>query len=306
MGLRRELLTMFVGVILLNLVLAFGAIGLLARMGPAIERISERNVTSIVAAIELLEVLAQTGEGQPPVEHARLQASLRTAGRSVTEPGEQVILDAIATDISKLAAGAPRAELVQKIHALAHMNVAAMTRADAEARRLGWAGGWAAALIGFLSLLLSLGMLSRLRRRVVDPLEELDQVFAAAKQGDFQRRCRTHSAPTEVQTVMRDLNDLMDDYHLLAHGPPLKAQHELEGYALHELMEREPRALALVAVDGTLTRTNSPMLDALASEKGERVRQALANIELASKDGLEVVPLPDDSGSLCYVNASSR
>lgn len=304
MGLRRELLMTLLGVILLNLTLAFGAIGLLDRMGPAIERILERNMISIVAVTDMLEVLASSKAPMvDAAERARFQSALSRAQANVTESGEGAVVESIAKQPLGALSVEQLRSLISNLHTLRQMNFDAMTRADAEARRLGWAGGWAAALIGFLSLLFGLSMVARLRRRVVEPLEELERVLDAAYQGDFLRRCRLQAAPGEVEGVLRAFNTLLDDYHRLRQGPEPQECHTIERLALHAMMERQASPMALVAGDGELLRANQPMLEALAGEGGVGLRDALMEPEEATIEGLEAVKLPDESGVLCFLKS---
>ena len=96
MELRRELLLTVGALVSLNLLLAFGSIGLLVRMGPAIERILQENVYSIVAAEEMLAELADSG-GAPLSGDARgrVQQSFKNARKNVTEPSERPVLDSL-------------------------------------------------------------------------------------------------------------------------------------------------------------------------------------------------------------------
>lgn len=214
MELRRELLLTIGVLVLLNLFLAFGAIGLFVRMGPAIAHILEENVYSIVAAEEMLAELADAG-GAPlaPDARARVRRAFDNAKRNVTEPEEQAVLGALEGALPSAIAGEPdgRRRAVASIRQLIDINRDATREADAEAQRLGSAGAWAAVFIGFLSFLISVLVVVRLQERFVRPLVDLHEVLEAAREGDRLRRCRLADAPREVIQVTSAVNRLLDD-----------------------------------------------------------------------------------------------
>lgn len=214
MGLRRELLLTMGAPVLLNLVLAFVAIGLFVRMGPAIERILQENVYSIVAAEEILAELAEAGTAPlPPDARARVRQALDNARRNITEDEERPVLEALERALPAALEGdtEARRQAVDSVRQLLRTNREAMHTVDREARRLGAAGAWTAVFVGFLSFLLSVSVVVRLQKRFVRPLVDLHQVLEEARQGDRLRRCRLLDAPSEVSQVTRAVNRLLDE-----------------------------------------------------------------------------------------------
>lgn len=214
MELRRELLWTLGVVVLLNLLLAFGAVGLFVRMGPAIERIHLENLSSILAAEQMLAELAEAGSHPPTlIAQSRMRLALSGAQQNVTEGEEVVVLARLERLLPQVLEGdeVARTESVEALRSLVEINRAAVERVDARARRLGSGGAWAAVLIGFLSFLLSLGVAIRLQRRFVQPLVELHGVLEATRQGDRLRRCRHPDAPVEVIQVTHAVNALLDE-----------------------------------------------------------------------------------------------
>jgi methyl-accepting chemotaxis protein len=214
MELRRELLLTIGALVVLNLVLAFGAIGLFIRMGPAIERILQENVRSIVAAEEMLAELAEAGSGPlPPETQARIRQAFDDAKRNVTEEEERPVLVGLERALRSAIAGEPegRRQAVGSVRQLIQINRDAMRDVDREARRLGGSGAWAAVFVGFLSFLLSVFVVARLQQRFVRPLVDLHQVLEGARAGDRLRRCRLGDAPREVIQVTQAVNRLLDE-----------------------------------------------------------------------------------------------
>jgi nitrate/nitrite-specific signal transduction histidine kinase len=210
---RREVF-IAIGVLAgMNLLVAFGAVGLLTRMTPAIEGILKENVRSMRAAEEVLAVLATEPQASiSPQGRQRMQAALDQLRANVTESDEPGRLDTIELRWRAVLQMDPqaRAPMVADVLALIATNHRAMERADAEAKRLGNAGAWAVALLGLVALLLSVVILRRLSTRLLRPLAELYQTLRAAQGGDPFRRCTTSDTAGEVHHLMHAVNELLD------------------------------------------------------------------------------------------------
>ncbi len=214
MALRRELVLALGALVALNVMLAFGSIGLFVRMGPAIEQILEENVDSLVAAEEILaELAASGGNNASPQARARIAEALRRAEENVTEAGEITVLETVRANLDAALSGVRPSTVVvvRALEALMKINREAMHTVDEEAKRLGRAGAWAATFIGIVSFPLSLVAIARLRTRVIDPLAELHDVLEAVHEGDPYRRCRPCDAPQELQQVRNVVNTLLDE-----------------------------------------------------------------------------------------------
>ncbi|MEZ4272352.1 MAG: hypothetical protein R3C68_13285 [Myxococcota bacterium] len=222
MELRRELLLTIGVLVLLNVIFSFGAIGLFARMGPAIDRIIQENIISIVAAEEILAEFAESrSAGLSPTATARVQQALSNAKRNVTEEEERPALAAIERNLPEAILGElnARAQVVTFARQLIRINREAMRGVDSEARRLGNAGAWAAVFVGFSSFLLSIFVVARLQKRFVQPLVDLHQVLEGVHQGNRLRRCRATDAPHEVIQVTQSVNRLLDERLKYSHVP---------------------------------------------------------------------------------------
>lgn len=212
MELRRDFL-ITVGVLLaFNILLAFVAIGLFSRMGPAIERILQENVYSIEACEEMLSVLASHDGAVPEPARGDFRQALLRARQNISESEEPPILDAIESRAAAALAGSPQSTLlvVEDIRRLIRINRQAMGRVDEEARRLGRAGAWSAVFIALLSFAGSMALVRRLSRRVVTPLLELHDTLEAARKGDPYRRCHFSDLPNELRTALKGVNHLLD------------------------------------------------------------------------------------------------
>lgn len=214
MELRRELLWAISTLVGMNLLLAFGAIGLFTRMGPAIDRIMQENVYSIVAAEEILSRLATSDGGTiEPAVRLRMDRAVGRIAENVTEAEETPLVESLRALLPQVVAGNQQARkrFVADIGRLIRINRAAMKRVDEEAQRLGSAGAWAAVFVGVISFLASWLVVVRLQRRLVLPILDLHGVLENARVGDRLRRCRHADAPREVVEVTREVNMLLDE-----------------------------------------------------------------------------------------------
>lgn len=213
MNVRRELLWSLAVLTALNLALAFAAIGLLSRMGPAVDRILRDNVHSIAATEEILSALALTPDAIDADASTRIEVALQRARDNVTEPEEPPIIDRAKEALAKAGRGHPgaRTDLVNTIVELSRVNRRAMHRHDEEARQLSTAGSWAAAIAGLLSLWASVFVVARLRKRLLAPMLDLVSVLRAHHSGDSFRRCGAPEASDEWAFVFLEVDRLLDE-----------------------------------------------------------------------------------------------
>lgn len=214
MQIRQQFRFSLTILVLFQLITAFGAIGLLSRMTPAIADILDENEFTIEEAHRMLLVLARRAyEPDRPQLEQEFQQALSRAYENVTEPGEPEALDKLKQYGSAAIAGDTAAlrETVDGIRRVVTINREAMLRADHEARRLGTAGAWAAVFLALAALAATVLVGRRLAGRVIDPVTEIYEVTEAARSGDLYRRCRRMDAAPEIARLMESVNMLLDD-----------------------------------------------------------------------------------------------
>ncbi len=197
----------------LNLLLAFGAIGLLTRMSPAIDQIIERNGQSIKACEDLITLFALAGD-RPFTEASREKALAAVAKirGNITEPDEPAFLDAMERDLVAAFRGEARTReaVIGNIVQLSRVNQVAMVKADHQAQQLGQAGAWGVMFMAVAAFLAGLFFLRGLNRRVVAPMEEIHAVLRAHRNNEPMRRCTGTNLPQDMQAVFTGVNELLD------------------------------------------------------------------------------------------------
>jgi hypothetical protein len=316
MQLTRNLRLAVGALLALHLASAFAAIVLLGRMRPAIERIIDQNVYSLVAVEEMLAVLAEDGSspGPEPAEDQqgrlrRYRDAYRRAAQNITTPHERPILDRI-EELSdgRLPPDEPtRRAVVGQLAQLGEVNRDAIVVANESAQRLGAAGAWAVVFLAVLTLGGALITLRRMDRRVLQPLEELHDVLVGLRSGEVHRRCRARpGAGAELQRAMAALNRFLDDRNealrtaTAAEHAVLTGGDDADRATLLQLLDEEPQAVVVIDGHGEIVASNANALDRLA-EDDSGLREALRKLARGAEppDGVTVQAVDGTERRLC-------
>lgn len=259
MKLRREASLGIGAILTLQILLSMLAIALLTRMGPAIERILEENVYSGEAVEEMMALLATQPEPGPVPEG--FDDALRRAQDNVTEEPERPLLATIERESPAAFAGdgSARRDTVRALRQLGQVNRDSMSRADAQAKRMGQAGAWAAALLGALALALGIIVYRRLRLRLELPIEELRRTTQRVRAGNLQARCPAGVGPHEVKQIASDLNWMLDRWLHEGRDDTPAGDEEREAEVrrvLAWLLDRQPTPAAILNGDGRKIAAN--------------------------------------------------
>lgn len=199
----------------LNLLMALGCIWIFVRMTPAIEVIIEQNARSLEACEEMLASL--TLSGQDPTGELELRktfvTALERAQKNITEPEEPLALDTIRSRYEKAFSGAKsaRMETVAAITELARINREAMISADSRAKQFGNAGAWGVVFMSVVVFLAELIFKKTLFKNLIEPLEEINQVISAYRDGDGFRRCTGPDLSVEMRHLYDSINTLVEN-----------------------------------------------------------------------------------------------
>lgn len=311
MQLRREFLIGLGTLVTLNVLFAFGAIGLLLRMSPAIERILQENVYSIEATEDMLSLLVESArQSSRDVTLQQFEQALQRARNNVTEAEEIPVLQTIQQHYRAAIGGDEQAvgTLVRALQRLIHINQSAMEATGKEAQRLGFAGAWVAVLVALVSFMISLIVVHKLEERVVNPFVELYRVLQSVLAGNPYRRCREIDAPEEIKRVLSSVNVILDERLTGDHADTQKrrapSHATLERSALLHLLEARPEAMVVVDEHGEIVASNRQGLAVLSSAQGTLVKNLLLDVSSQKSDGqtIEPIPLKGSSGWLCVLH----
>lgn len=264
MSLRQELLLAWAALVVVQVLTLAGAVGLLARMTPAVSHIMEDNERSI-AAVE--SMLAELGSSQvDPGARLRFEEALADARTNVTEETEPEQLDRIEAGYPAAFTGDPiaRERVTVALRSLAAINREAMAESASRASAVGRTGAWAAAVLGLLSLMAAVGMKRRLERRVIEPTEATAAAVKAIENGDGHRQCPVHG-PSEIAALGRGIEALRQrPTHTTVHHDTRHDERKL----LLALLDGEPGVVFLVDDRGTVLHASLAGTNALLADAG--------------------------------------
>jgi hypothetical protein len=281
MRVRRQI-SLTIGALLgMQLLTSFAAIGLLSRMGPAIEGILEINGEAIASVDEMILVLAEA-EGGPvaPFGRVRYAQALARVDAAVDDPAERPAIERLQVDSPDALDGerGARVRVLAALERVGRGNVASMQAQDADARALGLAGAWAAAALGLGGLGLGVLVRRRLARDVEAPLAEVDAALTASRGGDPHRRAGIRpDRPLELARIAQGVNDLLDRRQPEATRRALRMATADRAVVLY-LLDREPRGMVVIDGAGELMAANQAANELLSGPGGQRLRAALLNV----------------------------
>jgi hypothetical protein len=269
-------------------------------MGPAIERIMSENVETMAVTEQ---VLAGFAAGQPldAETQAQLGTLLDQIEANITEADERPLVREVRAhfDAALIGPGSERAHVASQLLRIGQVNREAMARVNDEAKRLGNAGAWSAVFVGFLGFGAGLLVLGRIVTRFIDPLEDLDSVLRAAREGDSKRRCQPNRGPIELRRMAQAVNVVLDArLHSSAAPDRASADPRHSDSALNALLERLGKPAAVVGA-GRIQRANGQLLELLSGDGGSELRQHLLSgtlpaewesIDLESQGQLVLLP----------------
>lgn len=278
MELRRDLLLPIIILVAIATLTSFGAIGILDRMSPAIQRILAENVFSLEAVEEMLAITAELdGAGATAQQRDRFELTLQRAAANITEPEEREQMAEIQQNWRRAFAGdaSARKRVIAAMRELGAINRKAMARADKTARRLGAAGAWTAVFLGVFAFLWGVLAVRRAHQRILHPLSELESVVEAYHGGDRFRRCAPVPAPAEIQRVMHALDALLDHWMIAHKAPPADLSAVAARAALLHVLDAHAQPMFLVDARGQLELANTMGMERLEGDAGPALRDQL-------------------------------
>jgi hypothetical protein len=277
----RDEIRLGVGTLLfVQILMMFAAVGLLARMTPAIDQILEDNERSIHAVERMLVVLAEPPSSEPgrlADRHRRFDQALEDARSNITDERETAVIDAIDEQVAAGLAGDPAAlaELRSDLGKLGDINRDAMHDSNLRAKRLGTAGAWVLVLLGLVGLGLSIMVMRRFQAKLIRPVYELGAVLEACAEGDRHRRFNPADASSEFREVAQVVNSLVGEHFGRLERDWEKVA-KLDRTALLWLLDRRTEPTFVCSELGGILASNQAGLDALRQHGGPELRDRIA------------------------------
>lgn len=261
----------------LQFLLALGAIGLLARMSPAVDDVVRENVVSVHSVEDMLAALL-VGYGIP-ANREDFETALRRAKANITETDEVPTLEAITSLSARYFAGETQlvGDLVQRLQELGDVNRRAIGEAGKTVQGTGIAGTWAAVLLALFGFGLSIVLVRRMARRILWPLHELRETVSGYVRGNTMRRCVAMPAAAELGEVARGFNAVLDGIgiqssQMVGAGDPRSQDRAV----LLHVLDHHEMPTAIVDAAGNVLAANQPAQQSLVGTQGAPTGAALA------------------------------
>ena len=201
-------------IVIINLIMAFGAIGIFMRMTPAIAEIISNNERSLQACEDMLAAIALTKSNNGSVAENRAQfiKALDRARNNVSEEEEPAVIKVISENFEKIFTGDNKAVLstVNAILELSKINRNAMLTADKRAQQLGRGGAWGIVFMAIFSFIAGIVFIQQMTKKLLLPLEEIKTVLLEHQSGETRRRCAGANLTTEIRGIFSIINSLLD------------------------------------------------------------------------------------------------
>lgn len=200
--------------VVINLLMSLGAIGIFMRMTPAIAEILTKNERSLQACEKMLAALALAKLEKKSDQKLlkEFSAAFVRARQNVTEIEEPTALDKIGANFKQAFLGDAEAikSTVEATINLGDINRIAMAKADKTAQQLGNGGAWGIVFMAICSFLVGVTFIKNFSQKFLVPIEEIKVVLLAHKNGETRRRCAGNNLPTEIRAIFGDLNNVLD------------------------------------------------------------------------------------------------
>ncbi|MFP4520713.1 MAG: hypothetical protein ACLFQK_01075 [Fibrobacterota bacterium] len=202
--------------IILNILMAFGAIWVFSRMSPAIEKIIRQNEHSLHACEDMLANLAFASSGEEHRKKSRVsfEKALERASGNITEEGEYSKIKEISEYYLSAFEGNRKSieKTVYSVKSLSQINRTAMKKADTNAQEFGNAGAWVIVFMASGTFIVGMIFLQNIGKNLINPLNEIHSVITEFNKGDTKRRCSYPDVPEETQLLFNEINKILDEY----------------------------------------------------------------------------------------------
>jgi PAS domain-containing protein len=282
------------------------AVGLLARMTPAIGVVLEENERSIRAVERMMLALTEPmpDPGEADFRRVHFERALVEAEGNITEPAERPVIERITEYYDAALGGDGRALAAVRtdLWTLGDINRQSMLRANEQAKLLGTAGAWVLVFLGLLGLVLSIAVMRRARIKLIRPIYELEAMLRACSAGDSHQRFSPGDTSKEFHEVAAVVNALVTE-HFSQRERDWESIAKLDRVALVRLLDAQREPTLVCEAGGSITAANDAALELLAGASGARLRELLARACRGEPVvGISVEPL-HDAGWLCRFQA---
>lgn len=214
MNFQRNFKAGFSAIVLLFVLVCFSSIVLVERAAPQSTALFALHIKAQESLQKILLILSAL-DGRSAVDRqSAFAAELAKLRESLDEDDASRLaaLNVLEQHYPAATSGDPvaRLQVLQSIEELSRSQQGAYQKAAEELRLSAVSSGWAIAFLGILGFLLTLGILSRFKNRILDPLTEVISVIEDWNSGNRMRRFNRQQTTPELRNSIEVLNDILD------------------------------------------------------------------------------------------------
>lgn len=185
--------------------MAVAGIRAIFRLTPEIDRINKSNSQSLYFIDRML-----TAEVSEDIK--LFEEHLAKQKGNITEPQEEEKVIAIEKVYKDAFNGdkEARKELIFNITQLSEINRLAMMKYGKNAKTLSITGTWVIGFMLFFVWSIGFVVLTNLRKTIIEPLDELEDVLDKVSKGNKHRRCPSMAPTKDFQKIYDGVNNLLD------------------------------------------------------------------------------------------------
>lgn len=141
------------------------------------------------------------------------EENLNKAKNNITEIGEKEAIDKIADNYLPAFKGDKKSEekTINEIAEFSKINRIAMERAGSQAKKIQTVGIWIIIFPSIFIWIIGLALLARLKRTLINPIQELNDVISNYNSGNHMRRCPSYTTSKDLQKLYDGINRILDE-----------------------------------------------------------------------------------------------
>lgn len=207
MNFSQRIHSSFIFILLCSTIITIAGIKAFLRLEPFINTLNSANIQSLYYA----EIMLSSISAKKDFE--KFEEYLQKSKNNVTEVGEQEILDDIANSYHPAFKGNRKVEeeTINKIAQFSHINRIAMERAGKKAKQIERVGIWIIVFPSIFIWIIGFTILYRLKKTLIKPIQELNNVIFEYNKGNKMRRCPSNTISKDLQKLYDGINQILDD-----------------------------------------------------------------------------------------------
>ena len=197
----------FIIILICSTIITIAGISGFQRLEPFLDTLNSSNTKSLYYAEEMLSSISVKKDLK------RFEKNLNMAKNNITEAGEKEAVDKIAAVYLPAFSGNKKSEekTIYNIAEFSKINRNAIEQAGQKSKKMESVGIWIIIFPSVFIWIIGLTILKRLKRTLIKPLQELNDVISDYNRGNHMRRCPTYTTLKDLQKLYDGINRILDN-----------------------------------------------------------------------------------------------